>query len=383
MFYINQASAVGLAGEDMKNLPLLRAEELPKIKEGIYIKLKGLLLSKKNNRLIKRHIQEAQKECISLLDLLAQNSNSDSHMQQLQQATKSCLEELLNYLIESQYHYFDWGVYAPKLHVVSVKMIIEGNIILLQAGLKRKKAMPKLQNIICNAFLKFTKLDQATYKQLHYMKQLQISLIKLCNQIGNVDFDELLIAHLLYYDFNENAFIMYCKQRINLSINQQFQPIVQFESLCFFEKSLMVQQEKANFHFSEEQLSVKAQLLIFVRAELHYFKKKTQFLQQKYKQNNTKENPNEAYRVKLSLSADSLAYLIRLLCETDVIEANPRTHLMQFLSRNFQTSGIGEMHLSPQSLGTKYKQVTQSTALGIKALLKRMTKQLEADFGKP
>lgn len=81
--------------------------------------------------------------------------------------------------------------------------------------------------------------------------------------------------------------------------------------------------------------------------------------------------------MKVSLSVDGLAYLIRLMVEAGVILAGSRSELMEFISRHVQTPGIGEGHLSVKSLNNKYKQVVQSTINAVRAALMRMLKILE------
>ena len=88
-----------------------------------------------------------------------------------------------------------------------------------------------------------------------------------------------------------------------------------------------------------------------------------------------------AYRVKVSISADALAYLVRLLIETGVIVASPRSDLLVFIAKHFQTPGIGNAYLSANSLGTKYRQVVQSTAKNVNAALGRMQRIVGKEFG--
>ncbi|MNL68538.1 hypothetical protein D3C87_1932750 [compost metagenome] len=77
---------------------------------------------------------------------------------------------------------------------------------------------------------------------------------------------------------------------------------------------------------------------------------------------------------------DALAYLIRLLIAAKAIEPGVRTELLTFVAGIFQTPGTGLNGISPGSMETKYKQVVQSTAVTIRALLIRMLKTLEEEF---
>lgn len=88
-----------------------------------------------------------------------------------------------------------------------------------------------------------------------------------------------------------------------------------------------------------------------------------------------------AYKVRTTMSVDCLAYLFRLMVEANLIEAGVKTELMRFIAANFETPGMNAGGLSAASIGTKYKQVVQSTATKVRAALKRMLKQLDGDFG--
>lgn len=357
------------------------AAQLLQLKESLLLEIEALVLSKRNDHLIKRHIRYTQIECIHLLDLLP-DENSDHFVNPLQKLTRSCLEQVLDYLFDAHSYHVDQDVYAPEQHLLRRQKQIADQLNVLKAGLKRKKVIPELQYIIAAAFERFVHLTKATYHQLHYHSKLQQSIIKLCNQINNVQFDELLLEHLIYFSFNESAFVSFCKQQMIQDLDQMYQETLKYEKLCFFEKSLMAQQEKINFRFSSERPSVKSQLMAFVSAELNYYKRNYDFVAQKQTVNNFTQTGVTPYRVKMNLSVDGLAYLVRLFCQSEVIEANPRSKLLEFISQHFQTAGIGDKLLSAQSLGTKYKQVTQSTANGLRVLLNRMIKEIDADFGK-
>lgn len=362
--------------------PINWSAELPKIKEEMLGQIHRLLLSKKNDRLVKRHLQQTQRECITLLNYLQEEQHGPNWPNGLYPATTACLEEVLLHLYNSHQSYFDWEINAPSLQVAEAQTIIGQQMNLLKAGLKSKKVERDLIALICNSFERFMVLRICTYHQINYMKVLQQSLIKLCSKIGNLEFDDILLEHLFYYGFNESAFVCYCKNRITITIAQLYQVDEQYEKLCQFEKSLIAQQEKADCCFSSQRLSLKSQIFAFVDAELSYYQKKQAYFTQKPSLFEARREGIPHYRIKLSLSAASLAYLIRLMIENEVILNTPKTSLLDFVAKHFQTAGIGEKQLSPQSLGTKYKQVTQHTAMGLRHLLNKMIKQVDADFGK-
>ncbi|WP_316817984.1 hypothetical protein [Pedobacter nyackensis] len=88
----------------------------------------------------------------------------------------------------------------------------------------------------------------------------------------------------------------------------------------------------------------------------------------------------EDYRIRVLLSAEALAYFFKLLYKAGVLDSGPVSRLIVSLSKNFTTRGVGNAQLSSGSLMTKYKQVVQTTAKSVRALLVKMTKQLDDEF---
>lgn len=90
--------------------------------------------------------------------------------------------------------------------------------------------------------------------------------------------------------------------------------------------------------------------------------------------------PAEDYRIRVLLSAESLAYFFKLLYKAGALDAGPISRMIVSISKNFTTRGIGNGHLSSGSLMTKYKQVVQTTAKSVRALLVKMIRVLDEEF---
>lgn len=88
----------------------------------------------------------------------------------------------------------------------------------------------------------------------------------------------------------------------------------------------------------------------------------------------------EDFRIRVLLSAEGLAYFFKLLNKAGALDAGPVSRMIVSLSKNFTTRGIGHGTLSTHSLTTKYKQVVQTTAVAVRALLVKMLKQLDEEF---
>ncbi len=249
----------------------------------------------------------------------------------------------------------------------------------LRAGFKKKGVELALQDILLSCFNDFMEGKTCYYEQLLYMKALQAELINFCNKVSGAPFTELLIQHLLFLRFNHSAFISFYQLKIRAGLEPVFELRMQFDYLCAYEKALKIQTEWANGVFDKKSPAAHMAVLAYVKAELEYLQKKQNWdLGDRPLQLKTTAGP--AYRIKVSISADALAYLLRLLVESGIIIAQPRSQLLGFVARNFQTPGIGEQLLSASSLGVKYLQVVQTTAKGVRAALMRMLKILDSRF---
>ena len=85
-------------------------------------------------------------------------------------------------------------------------------------------------------------------------------------------------------------------------------------------------------------------------------------------------------RIRVAFSAGVLAYFFKLLHKAGGLDTGSVMQLIVALSKNFVTTGIGEGQLSVNGLTTRYKNVVQTSAKSLRALLVRMLKHLDDEF---
>jgi len=172
-----------LQAQDTSQLEKIGSQQctaiLPQLKEELLFKLKALVLSKKDNQLIKRHVWYAQKECISLLDLLPA-PEGETALTPLQLLCKDSLEHVLEYLFNTHGYPKEQDVYVPHQHLNHFQINIRDQIPILQSAMKARKVNTELQTLVLAAYTRFTNIKKATYQHLHYMDQLLSTLLKLC-----------------------------------------------------------------------------------------------------------------------------------------------------------------------------------------------------------
>ena len=357
-------------------------EEITQINGGLFQAIREEVFSQGTDQLVERHLQQTQYDCLLLLEMLEQQ---EQRRCPLQMALLDLLVEVLAYLETHHRQYFCLKAQVPTRQLTLALMEMEDQMKLLSTGFKRKAVDLPLQELMLLCFSGFIKSKKISYESLAFMKHMQLSLINLCRDVQAEDFTRIVMEHLLYLRFNAPSYEGYYKSRLLENLDKVYNLNDKFELLYHLEKIIKGQQERRVTCFDPQSPTLVAVLSSFIKAEIRFLKKKQgiallgQPPLDKRGLIATQQLPE--YRVKVSLSADALAYLLRLLIEADVIVACPRSELLLFIAKNFQTPGIGNAYLSANSLGTKYKQVVQTTARNVNAALGRMQRIVGKEFG--
>ena len=353
----------------------------PQIKEGIATGIFIMMMSAGKSSNIIRHLHWLQKDSVLLLNLIWQHGQKE-RTGAFYTAASNCLIGILELLEQNDCKYFNPDQAVPFSVFEDAVATLDEKMNLLKAGLKGKKVDQELQDILLGVFKKFQKKSTASYRHTAYMLKLQDILIETLQGSGKINYNDALTSRLLRHGFNAHAFIQYFKIKITTEMMEDYQIENQLETLYYYEKELRPRSEKVRFCYDSKIPACRSVLLSFVRAELDYLDKKHQYSSPKPNNKVTNNTPS-VYRIKTTLSVDGLAYLLRLLIEAEVIDATPKTDLMAFVGQHFQTRGIiGNGIISANSLTTKYNQITQSTAVGMRSLLVKMTKNIDDNFGR-
>ncbi|MBG6236614.1 hypothetical protein IWX76_003208 [Pedobacter sp. CAN_A7] len=336
-----------------------------------------------DDHLVKRHIQQVQNDCTFLLQSLQTQPHMDGLLFELQTVLREGMEKVLRYIEKHHGRYFSLKVPMPiSFFKISVDELAP-QLDLLKMGMKKKQVTSILQELILKCFYDYLKAGEAPYERMHYMNNLYEALMQLCKNAPVDDFNQLLVECLIFLLFNDPTFESYVKARLIEKFNTLYNVTEKLQALYQVEKSIKMMQERTSACYDPQRPNLKLVLLAFIKAEIKFLTKKQNAALILSIEGQTKMNrmiqPPE-YRIKMTFSADALAYFLRLLIEANIIVAVPRSELLVFMARHVQTPGIGQAFLSPNSLGTKYKQVVQTTAKNVYAALMRMLKILNKDF---
>lgn len=361
-------------------------ELLPQIAAEMFKHMSFLTNSIFQKSLVRRQICQIQRECIFLLDVVDRYQDLSEPMEKLKIKVIKCLDAMFERIDTHCAKFADAEIYMPVVHLRKEQVLVENQMNLLVAGLKKHDVERKLQEVILAGMKDLLKAKRCFYYKLAYVKNLQAALLEICNCPQKTAIEESIIHHLYSSNYNIAGFTKFLQERIADKLAGVYEVAEQFKLLYSYQREFATSTyRKSAGSYDLKNRKNKEVMTDFINAELRYLEKKEGLKVPVQPvvllQNAVPAVKSLGYRIRTSLSVDSLAYLIRLLVEANAIEAAVKTELLAFISDIFQTPGMGDKGISAGSLGTKYKQVVQSTATKVRALLKKMLKQLDGDFG--
>lgn len=352
--------------------------EIPSIEEGIFKAIREEIYGTSKASVVERHIRQIQSDCIALMDLLHGYADQEEELKRLHQMVFKCLQKVLNEIEQHHFIFFNPQAILPSAYHQQATEGLKEDFVLLKTVLKKNRLDPTWYEHIERAISGFLQAKHCSFEQLSYMNRLLSALTLI--QPGAAGFSETLIKQLITHRFNDQGFTRFYIGLLEEEIKCLYSMEEQYERLSYYQKQFKRQEEHSSCCFDASRNSLKALLLEYLGGELEFMERKQLAGRERNNGIGSQQLSESNYRIKFSLSADGLAYLIRLMIEADVIVAKPRTLLMEFVAKYFQTCGIGTAHLSARSMETKYKQVTQNTAKGVSAALKRMLRLLDQQF---
>lgn len=350
--------------------------DLPEINKGLFQLMGILVFSRLDGALVNRHIRQIQRESIFLIDTLQAYQEVPTCMVGLHQAVLTGLTELL-LGIEQQYSdYFNLDLCMPNSCFKAEVEKLSANMNRLIAGLKSKSSDKALQQLILGSLTGFLTAEKCTYYRLGYVQGLQESITNLCHTAEREEVDECLRAHLVYYNLNNAAHLKYHKTLISNGIASVFDVQEQYELLYAYQKQFRGWQQLKTAGYSPRHQGIRDAMLSYLKAEIKYLTK----VKPVSATDPESETMASNYKVSVSFSVEALAYFFKLLILAGVVNGSPRSHLLRFLAKRFQTPGASKTGISERSLERKYNQVVQSTANTVRVVLLRMLKILNDQF---
>lgn len=349
---------------------------LPQIKKEVMEVMRYILFSCYGNKLVYRHLQQMDKECTLMLDALYNYPDLLERMLPLYRATEDCLKEILNHLRSNYVKYLDPLVAMPRFLYHAAAGQIEAKAAALVQAMSSYHADKTLQALVICKMTGLLQKGTGNWQEIAALEKLQKWIMELC--VGrNSNITDELKDLLIRADFNTTGFIQYCQSWIAADVAECYELKEKYDLLYEYERYYRTLHIKHRaIKFLPGQPKVKDQLLAFVKAELDCMVKKERSMHEKDADAIT-ICPS---RIPVSISVDTLAYFFKLLVKVKVIRDTGKNTVLLFLAKSFQTPGIGDAEISPNSLDSKYRQVTKNTAIAVRAMLMRMLKELDQEF---
>ncbi len=355
-------------------------KDLIQINAELFRTMSALTMGFLDNKLVSRHLCQMQRECIGLLDTLYHYREVPLSLTGLFKLLYDALTEILDHLRCWYFKYLNNDTLLPLRHFEVAVTVMKDEVLQLKA-MFRKGGVPKeLKDLVLNSMDQFLDAGCCSYHQLLYMQKLIEVMIRLCGDTQSAQLPGRIQDELLSLNFNTADHVRYYKGNMALILGELYDVDQKYELLCEYERFFNPRRERKGLYFEKKNRSVRAVMLAYVQAEMNFMEKQRQVRYAKKAQ--ATEAPlvqDTDYRVKVSLSVDVLAYLLKLLVAAGVVLGS-KTQFFLFISKHVQTPGKGDGTISPNSLGTKSKQVVQTTAKNLRALLMRMVKIIDGEF---
>lgn len=354
--------------------------ELPEIANNLYTTMSILVFSPVSDQLVNRHFRQIQHEAICLMNSLQHYQNIPVKMQELHLAVLRTLEAVLDRMEAYYPEYFNLDLAVPDSHFKLAIQELQTNMEPMVNQLNRKCEDKTLRKMILDSMNDFITANKCTYYRLAYIKGLQTAISELCHatdrEQGNEKIRELLIA----LNLNNNAHAKYYKKLIEGQLTETFDLKEQEEVLYAYQKQIRSIRLQEDMGFNPQNHSIRKVLLDYLNAEIKYRRKMRQTFVpgQMGPANVVWPMPPDPYKLQVAFSVDALAYFLKLAVKAGMINGGPRTQLLGFVSRNFKTPATEK--ISAYSLGKKYDQAVNSTAIAVRKVLAKMLGQLDAEF---
>jgi hypothetical protein len=224
----------------------------------------------------------------------------------------------------------------------------------------------KIINRLLTKLSHITLEERFTYQALIYHKMVLDELYAALQANEGSLTNELLIEILYRLNFNSVDFFHYLTSRIEGMVAAEEKYEDKKALLYFYQKMYRQQPIKKNIFYHKSLLSIKSQVLKWVKEEIYYLEK----IWGSKLAADKKDNSIEQNKMTTQLSVAQLAYLFKIMHETGIISVKSQWDIFRFLQEN--VSSKRKETISAQSLNNKYYNVESATKASVKDMLLKM-----------
>ncbi len=323
----------------------------------------------KNDKQVERYIQRHQSCLIRLCDKIIQQLPPESFQ-------KNTVSNNINSLLEIRYYLYTqlegllshiekyFGKYFNQDENIPSSYRIMGQIE-LREKLKEEKFCKKceLLEIALYPIEDFISCNEnISFKKLIYLKELYKEINTTCSGCKETKPDCKLSCSLLYLNFNSFRFFSYLIGMVKQDIVNHQDVKDKIECLSFHQKKLNQAHLKPNFVYKPKEESIKEQVGDWIYEELSHYEKVHQMSLNF--SNDTVIELQENFKIMTDMSVSQVAYFIRLLVDTGIIQNKNQREVISFFASHIKTKKTDS--ISPTSFHNKYYNIDFSTKEDLK-----------------
>ncbi|MFP5080860.1 hypothetical protein [Pedobacter sp. JCM 36344] len=357
---------------------------LPDIKKELEEQINFFIQSIFHKSLVKKQLQQMQTECTYLLNAIDKYTDLSDEMLALKILAIHCVEYTLLTIINDYGPYADLSLRMNQIHFRLRIDIIKADLIKIKEKLKEQAVEPELQVIVLQGAQELIGKKTGTYERLNYLGDLQLNLLIVLSHTSATNVRESLRSFLYQVHYNTEQFIEFLKKEYRADMGRIKDLHDQLSFLVRVHGHLRkVQPTPKKPKYLRQDTAIYDRLIAFFDTEMVCLKiaiKKAMPIVVPIAAPIPVPQALVDYKLRFNFSVDCLAYLIKLMVNANIIEPGIKAELLRYVAANFQTPGTKVGGMSPGSFLTKYKNVTQSTSVTVKAGLMAMLKLVDKEF---
>jgi hypothetical protein len=276
--------------------------------------------------------------------------------------------------IETQYfNYIDVNIEIPYRTFMLSDSIDQAKLSKVKEVLLTMPMDKLLLKSVYNPLVKMsalTQVDKITYRELmyyvFYVKEIYAEIDEY-----KEDFNaSKLILLLNAINYNPLSLFYYKVGLIQEELNSQLSAHDKINTLFHYLKQYNQRLINTQLAFNPNLPPLNIQISKWIEEEINYLQR-THNLEESTAETN---NQNQHQKITTNLSVSQLAYFLKLLVETNILEGSNQNHILRFVSTSVRTTKVED--ISFKSLSSKYYNTEQTTKQSIKEHIIKLLNQV-------
>ena len=325
-----------LSKEDIQNLSEKALIEAVHIQS----ELKNQVFGLHKESQIRLLVQKYHSALIILLDTLIEYQENTafihSDSSNIAATLTSCLDELL-FFIETRFaNFLSLEERVPVTYLVVARKELKIKLDRLRKKLVADVADPAFTSIVLDNLYKFIhskKTETITFRELLYRRELVQKLEMLGDTENQTSLYNALNELLIYMNFNSTAYINYFTRSIADKINMLQNKVERIDSLHFHFKEFRQMQYHQSMILYPQHQCLKTILSNWFEQEIGYLEKTMHLSVNPVKQlkKGSAGTLEIKHKLKVTLSADQIALILRACDESRIVEARSMSEVFRII----------------------------------------------------